>query len=159
MAGVGEAFVLHVSGPDALGSTRSAGDGRGPGEGAQTTGGREPGGVVTDLAKDPCREDRTQPGRGAQLLGGGVLIELDGHGHLECGDRRLHRLDHVDQSDHRVAERGLDGRRLTQGRLVEVLQESSRPARVGRRGRCAAAVSRLACGSASDRAPATGQCR
>jgi len=33
-----------------------------------------------------------------------VLIELGGHGHLEGGDGRLHRLDHVDQSDHRMAK-------------------------------------------------------
>ena len=83
VAGVGEALVLHVPGPNALGSARGAGDGSGPGEGTETAGGREPGGVITDLAKDSCREDGTQPGRGAQLLGGVVLIELGGHGHLE----------------------------------------------------------------------------
>ena len=106
-----------------------------PAKARETAGGREPGGVVTDLAEDPCREDGTQAGRGAQLLGGVVTVELGGHGHLEGGDRGLHRLDHVDQSAHGVAERGLDRRRLAQSRLVEVLQD-----RVGQPGSVAAAA-------------------
>ena len=125
VAGVGEPVVLHVPDPNALGLARGAGNGSGPGERTEAAGGREPGGVITDLAKDSCREDGTQSWRGAELLGGVVLIELGGHRHLEVGDGRLHRLDHVHQSAHGVAERSLDGRRLAQGRLVEVVQDRS----------------------------------
>src|SRR5215212_5063427 len=67
-----------MAGPNALGSARSSCDGSGPGEGTEPIGRREPGSVITDLAKDSCREDGTQPGRSAQLIGGVVLIELGG---------------------------------------------------------------------------------
>jgi hypothetical protein len=70
-----ESFVAHDPASDDGLHAAGLGDGRGAGEGFQTSGAGEAGSVVTDLGEDAGAEHGSEAGEAGDDLGVGVLIE------------------------------------------------------------------------------------